>query len=107
MIFAGALMSALDKGNVSYAARTMSADLGFSSKVYGFGAGIFFIGYSIGLIPASIAAVRVGPGRWVAVACVVWGSIAASFCTLQTEMQFYFLRALLGMAECGGASAPN
>lgn len=104
MIFAGALMSSLDKGNVSYAARTMSADLHFNSKVYGFGAGIFFIGYSAGLIPASIAAVRVGPGRWVAIACVVWGTIAASFCTLQYEMQFYIMRALLGMAECGGAS---
>lgn len=104
MIFVGALMSALDKGNVSYAARTMSADLGFSSKVYGFGAGIFFIGYSVGLIPASIAAVRVGPGRWVACACIAWGTVAASFCMLHTEMQFYIMRAVLGLAECGGAS---
>ncbi len=104
MIFCGALMSALDKGNVSYAARTMSADLGFTSKVYGFGAGIFFIGYSLGLIPASIAAVRVGPGRWVACACIAWGTVAASFCMLRTEMQFYIMRAVLGLAECGGAS---
>ncbi len=33
-----------DKTNVSYAALEMNQQLGFTPEVYGFGAGIFFIG---------------------------------------------------------------
>ena len=35
----------LDSANVAYAKLSMSADLGFSEAVYGFGAGVFFAGY--------------------------------------------------------------
>jgi MFS transporter, ACS family, tartrate transporter len=36
----------LDRVNVGFAALTMNKDLGFSPETYGFGAGIFFAGYS-------------------------------------------------------------
>jgi sugar phosphate permease len=36
----------LDRVNVGFAKLQMSADLGLSDAVYGFGAGIFFFGYS-------------------------------------------------------------
>ena len=35
----------IDRVNISFAALTMNKDLGFSSAVFGFGAGIFFVGY--------------------------------------------------------------
>jgi ACS family tartrate transporter-like MFS transporter len=35
----------LDRVNVSYAALKMSHELGFSDSVFGFGAGMFFVGY--------------------------------------------------------------
>src|SRR5690606_23633086 len=35
----------LDRVNIGFAALQMNADLGFSATVFGFGAGIFFIGY--------------------------------------------------------------
>jgi len=35
----------VDRVNVSFANLRMSADLGFSDRVYGLGVGIFFIGY--------------------------------------------------------------
>ena len=38
-------MSSIDRANVSFAAHSMNADLGFSSSEYGLGAGIFFVGY--------------------------------------------------------------
>ena len=38
----------LNRVNVGYAALQMRGDLGFSNTVFGFGAGIFFIGYSCG-----------------------------------------------------------
>lgn len=34
----------LDRVNVAYAALQMSHDLNFSDRVFGFGAGVFFIG---------------------------------------------------------------
>jgi len=35
----------LDRVNIGFAALTMNQDLGFSPTVFGFGAGIFFLGY--------------------------------------------------------------
>ena len=37
----------LDRVNIGFAALTMNQDLGFSTTVFGLGAGIFFMGYSI------------------------------------------------------------
>ena len=36
----------IDRSNISFAALTMNKDLGFSAYIYGWGAGIFFFGYS-------------------------------------------------------------
>ena len=41
----------LDRINVSYAALEMTKDLGFTAAIYGFGAGIFFLGYFLLEIP--------------------------------------------------------
>ena len=38
------VVSYLDRVNVGFAALQMNRDLGFSAAVYGFGAGIFFLG---------------------------------------------------------------
>ena len=40
------IISWLDRVNVGFAKLQMNADLGFSETAYGFGAGIFFIGYA-------------------------------------------------------------
>ncbi|MFA7465303.1 MAG: hypothetical protein WCY54_09645, partial [Syntrophales bacterium] len=44
----------LDRVNIGYAALSMNQDLGFSSAVYGLGAGIFFIGYFVMEIPGNL-----------------------------------------------------
>ena len=59
----------LDRANVAYAKLTMSADLGFSEAVYGFGAGVFFAGYLILEIPGALIVEKWGggaglPGFW-------------------------------------------
>jgi sugar phosphate permease len=43
LVFVIYLVAFLDRANVAYAKLTMSGDLGFSERVYGFGAGLFFI----------------------------------------------------------------
>src|SRR5256885_11000051 len=44
----------LDRVNVGYAALEMTHALNFAPEVYGFGAGIFFLGYFLLEIPGSI-----------------------------------------------------
>src|SRR3990172_209966 len=44
----------INRVNVGYAALQMRAHLGFSNTVFGFGAGIFFIGYFLLQIPSTL-----------------------------------------------------
>jgi ACS family tartrate transporter-like MFS transporter len=91
----------LDRINVGFAALQMKADLGLSNTVYGFGAGIFFIGYFIFEIPSNIILERVGARLWIARIMVSWGIVSASMMFVQTAFSFYLLRFLLGVAEAG------
>ena len=47
------LTSYLDRINVSYAGLEMTRDLGFNNAVFGFGQGIFFLGYLLLEIPGA------------------------------------------------------
>ena len=95
------IISWLDRANVSFAALQMNVDLGFSAAIYGFGAGIFFIGYAIFEIPSNLVMIRVGPRLWIARIMVTWGLISASMMFVQGERSFYIMRFLLGVAEAG------
>jgi MFS family permease len=79
----------------------MQSALGFSDVVYGLGAGMFFIGYFFFEVPSNIILHRVGARRWIARIMVTWGVISASMMFVETEMQFYVIRFLLGVAEAG------
>jgi sugar phosphate permease len=50
----------LDRVNVGFAKLQMQADLNFSDTVYGFAAGIFFIGYFLFEVPSNLLLERVG-----------------------------------------------
>ncbi|MSR14327.1 MAG: MFS transporter [Gammaproteobacteria bacterium] len=95
------IVSWLDRANVSFAALQMNVDLGFSAAVYGFGAGIFFIGYALFEIPSNLIMVRVGPRLWIARIMITWGLISAGMMFVQGETSFYVMRFLLGVAEAG------
>jgi MFS transporter, ACS family, tartrate transporter len=95
------LVSIVDRLNVGFAALTMNADLGFSPSVFGFGAGIFFLGYMLFQVPANLMLVRLGARRWVFSILIVWGAISAACAFVQGPMSFYVLRFLLGVAEAG------
>src|ERR1700730_15602186 len=72
------IVAYLDRINVGFAALQMKAQLGFSDKVYGLGAGIFFAGYFFFQVPSNLALARFGARRWIAVIMVMWGMISAS-----------------------------
>jgi hypothetical protein len=52
ILFAGYIIAYIDRVNVGFAKLQMMGDLGFSDSVYGFGAGIFFLGYILLEIPS-------------------------------------------------------
>ncbi|MBI5113487.1 MAG: MFS transporter [Rhodovulum sp.] len=95
------LVAFLDRVNVSFAALTMNADLGFSPAVYGWGAGMFFLGYFVFEIPSNLILERVGARVWIARIMVTWGLVSAAMAFVQGPTSFYMLRFLLGAAEAG------
>src|SRR3990172_3286234 len=91
----------LDRVNISFAALQMNEDLNFSASVYGFGAGVFFVGYALCEVPSNLILARVGARRWIARIMLTWGIISIAMMFLTTPMLFYTLRFLLGVAEAG------
>ena len=91
----------LDRVNVGFAALQMNEDLGFSARIYGLGAGIFFIGYFLFEVPSNLILHRVGARRWIARIMITWGLIAAGMAFVQGTTSFYVMRFLLGVAEAG------
>ena len=96
-------VSFLDRVNVSFAALTMNADLGFSPTVFGAGVGIFFIGYFIFEIPSNVVIEKVGARLWICRIMLTWGLISGAMAFVWSETSFYALRFLLGAAEAGFA----
>lgn len=90
-----------DRVNISFAALTMNADLGFSAAVYGFGAGIFFAGYALFEVPSNLILARVGARRWIGRIMVTWGAISVAMMFVEGKWSFYALRFALGVAEAG------
>ena len=63
------ILNFLDRVNVGFAALEMNRDLGFGPAVYGFGAGVFFLGYCLFEVPSNLVLYRSVPasgsrGSW-------------------------------------------
>jgi MFS family permease len=91
----------LDRINVSVAALTMSKDLDLSAVAFGFGSGIFFIGYLFFEIPSNLILAKVGARRWIARIMISWGLVSAATMFVRNAEAFYAMRFLLGLAEAG------
>ena len=116
LLFLGYFVAFLDRVNIGFAKLQMAGDLSLSDEVYGFGAGVFFIGYFLFEVPSNLLLARVGARRWIArimiswgvlsscflfTGSVHWGPVAAAFGCTDAQFTFYILRFLLGVAEAG------
>ena len=101
LILLAYLFAYMDRVNVSFAATQMNEDLKFSATIYGLGGGLFFLGYALFEIPSNLMLVRFGARKWIARIMVTWGLLSAAMMFVQTPLQFYALRFLLGVAEAG------
>lgn len=101
LIFLCYIAAFLDRVNVGSAKLQMQSALQFSDAVYGFGSGIFFIGYFIFEIPSNVLLHKVGAGRWIARIMVTWAVLSAATMFVNSALTFYIVRFLLGVAEAG------
>lgn len=101
LLFICYVVAFLDRVNVGFAKLQMAGDLHFSDAIYGFGAGIFFIGYFIFEVPSNVILAKVGARPWIARIMITWGVLSSALMFVRTEFWFYTLRFLLGAAEAG------
>lgn len=95
------LVAFLDRVNVGYAGLEMAHNLGFTDRIFGFGAGIFFAGYFLFEIPGALIVERWSARRWIARILITWGFVTILVSLVETPRQFYIARFLLGLAEAG------
>lgn len=95
------IVSYLDRANISYAKLQFMSDLGFSEAAYGLGAGLFFVGYVLFEVPSNLWMQRIGARRTLLRIMILWGLISSAMMFVNTPMQFYVMRFLLGAAEAG------
>ena len=79
----------LDRVNVGFAALAMNEDLGFTPEVFGFGAGIFFVGYILFEVPSNLALHRFGARLWIGRIMISWGLVATAMAFIAGETSFY------------------
>ena len=89
----------IDRVNVSFANLRMSADLGFSDRIYGLGVGMFYVTYVLFEIPGAIIVERWSARKWIARIMFSWGIVTILTGFVHTTTQFYVARFLLGAAE--------
>ncbi|MGZ8194726.1 MAG: MFS transporter [Methylosarcina sp.] len=95
------ILAYLDRMNIGFAQLQMKEMLQFSDTVYGLGAGIFFIGYTLFEVPSNLILEKVGAKIWLTRIMITWGLISSAMVFIETARDFYILRFLLGIAEAG------
>ncbi|GJD51898.1 Putative tartrate transporter [Methylobacterium crusticola] len=95
------ILAWIDRVNVGFAKLQMLGDLGFSEAVYGFGAGIFFVGYFLFEVPSNLLLERIGARKTLARITILWGLASMSLAFVRSEWAFYAVRFLLGVFEAG------
>src|SRR5690606_12728436 len=79
LLFLCYIVAYLDRVNVGFAKLQMAAELQWSDAIYGFGAGIFFLGYFLFEVPSNLLLERFGARRWIARIMISWGLISSLF----------------------------
>jgi ACS family tartrate transporter-like MFS transporter len=101
LLMLGYFCAYLDRVNVGFAGLTMNKALGFSGAVFGFGSGVFFVGYFLAELPSNLILAKVGARRWIARILLTWGIISGLTAFVWNDWSFYGIRFLLGIAEAG------
>src|SRR5215510_4704184 len=91
----------IDRVNIGFIKLTMLDDLKWSEAVYGFGAGVFFLGYFFFEVPSNLLLQRIGAKKTIMRITIGWGLTSVAMMYVKTPEWFYALRFLLGVFEAG------
>ena len=94
LLFICYVIAYVDRVNVSFAKLNMQGDLGFSESTFGFGMGIFFVGYLLLEIPGTLLVEKWSARKWISRIMISWGIIAA-----MTAFVHYRVPGATAMAE--------
>ncbi|MDY0241334.1 MAG: MFS transporter, partial [Rhodospirillaceae bacterium] len=95
------ILNFIDRVNLGFAALQMNQELAFSATVFGYGAGILFIGYFVFGVPSNLILHRIGARIWIGVLLAAWGLVSACMVFTHNETSFYVIRFILGATEAG------
>jgi ACS family tartrate transporter-like MFS transporter len=101
LIFILYVVAYLDRANAGFAKPRMQEALHFTDQQFGWGFGIFFIGYLLLEIPGALIVEHRSASRWFTRIMITWGLCSMATALVRTPWQFYVARFLLGLAEAG------
>ncbi len=105
LLFVCYIIAYIDRINVGFAKLHLQQVLGVDpavfGRVYGLGAGLFFIGYFLCEVPSNLVLHRVGARIWIARIMALWGLVSMGMIFIKSATAFYCARFLLGAAEAG------
>ncbi|MFT3818980.1 MAG: MFS transporter [Rubrivivax sp.] len=101
LLMACYVIAFIDRINIGFAQLQMKQTLSFSNEAYALGAGIFFIGYFLCEVPSNLMLEKIGARKTLLRIMFCWGLVASALMFVQTPLQFYVLRFLLGVFEAG------
>lgn len=101
LLFAGWFVNYLDRANIGFAALQMNQELGLGPEMFGFAAGIFYLGYILFEVPSNLMMHRFGARKWLARIMFTWGLVAIGIAFVKTPTQLVVGRILLGIVEAG------
>ena len=101
VLFSGYLIAYMDRSNLGFASIQMNKMLGIDPAIYGFGAGIFFIGYCLLDIPSNLLMKKYGARIWLPRIMFLWGIVSILNALIAGPTSFLLGRFMLGVAEGG------
>jgi MFS family permease len=101
LLMACYMLALIDRTNVGFAKLEFMRDLDFDEAAYGFGAGIFYLGYLLLEVPSNLMMDRIGLRRTLLRIMVLWGACTVGLAFMYSPLSFATLRFLLGAAEAG------
>lgn len=101
VLFVSYVIAYMDRIGIGFAKLRMMGDLGLNDRIYGLGAGMFFIGFILCEVPGNILLARIGARVWLSRIMISWGIVSVATMFVASGHAFLLIRFLLGAAEAG------
>ncbi len=95
------IFSFLDRINIGFVGKQLSADLGLTALSFGLANTIFYIFYICFGIPSNMMLKKLGTRIWIGFIIIVWGIASSCTAFATDERSLYIIRAIVGIAEAG------